>query len=64
MVSPISNCLLGPISVRLAKDPSVVGEKEGRCRKRLVIERKGIGIGNVCPDFESRGVSIFCLIGE
>ena len=23
-----------------------------------------MGNGNVCPDFESRGVSIFCLIGE
>ena len=42
----------------------MVREKERRRRKQLVIERKEMGNGNVCPDFESRGVSIFCLIGE
>lgn len=64
MLSPISHCLLGPVFVRLANHPSVVRANERRRTKRLVIERKGTGNGNVCPDFESRGVSIFCLIAE
>ena len=64
MVSPISNCLYTGSGFCPPCLRSIRSARE-RVQAQKTTGNMGIkGNGNVRPDFESRGVSIFCLIGE